>query len=113
VTVVALSPSTTPLVTGTVVRPLFELRNAGLADVRVTGIELTEPSPFAVAEASPSDAFSLSGHSSANVGLTLRVRGCAAGDHWPIDRVRVDYRVLGFRGSETVMLGRPLLYRCR
>jgi hypothetical protein len=113
VTLLSLSPPTTRVAAGTVVRPLFELRNAGLADMRVTGMRLTEPSPFAVAPASTSEGFSLSGHSSAIVGLTLRVRGCAAGDHWPIDRLRVDYRVLGVRASETVMLDRPLFYRCR
>lgn len=114
VTLLALSPSSTRVSAGTVVRPLFELRNAGLADMRVTDIRLTEPSPFAAVQPSPrSAAFSLSGHSSAVVGLTLRVRGCGAGDHWPIDRLRVDYRVLGLRLSEQVLLGQPLLYRCR
>lgn len=113
VTLESLSPSTTHVSAGTVVRPLFELRNAGLADMTVTGMRLTEPSPFTVTPASPSEAFPVSGHSSAVVGLTLRVRGCTAGDHWPIDRLRVDYRVLGFRTSETVLLDRPLFYRCR
>lgn len=111
VTLTTLSPSTTTVSAGTVVRPRFELRNAGLADMRVTGVRLTEPSPFATAP--PSEGFSLSGHGSAVVGLALRVRGCAAGDHWPIDRIRLDYRVLGFDVSETVMLDRPFLYRCR
>jgi hypothetical protein len=113
VTLLSLTPSTTRVAAGTVVRPLFELRNAGFADMRVTGMGLTEPSPFAVAPSSASEGFSLSGHSSAIVGLTLHVRGCTAGDHWPLDRLRVDYRVLGFRANETVMLSRPLLYRCR
>ncbi len=113
VTLVSLTPSKTRVAAGTIVRPLFELRNAGFADMRVTGMRLTQPSPFAVVPSSASAGFSLSGHSSAIAGLVLRVRGCSAGDHWAIDRLRIDYRVLGVRAGESVLLSRPLLYRCR
>jgi len=114
VMLLSLSPSTTRVSAGTVVRPQFELRNAGVADVQVTGVRLIRPSPFTSASPpSASEGFSLPGHSATLVALNLRVRGCGTGDHWPIDRLLVDYRVLGVHLSEPVLLDRPLVYRCR
>jgi hypothetical protein len=114
VTVLSQSPSTVRVTTGTIVRPVFELRNAGLANMQVTGVRLTRPLPFALASPpSASTRFSLPGHSATRVGLNLRVLGCATGDHWPIDRLVVDYHVLGLHLSEPVVLDRPIDYRCR
>jgi hypothetical protein len=108
------SSSITRVSTGSIVRPVFEFENAGLADMQVTRVRLTRPLPFALASPpAASEGFSVPGHSATLVGLKLRVRGCATGDHWPIDRLIVDYRLLGLHLSEPVLLDRPLVYRCR
>ncbi len=105
------APSVIRVTPGGVVQTRFELKNAGFAGVRVTDVRPADPWPFVhTASASASAAFSMPGHSAAQV--ALRMRGCSPGSRFTLDSVLVDYRVLGLDFTAPVRLDSPLSYRC-
>jgi hypothetical protein len=112
-TLAVAAPAVIRVTQGGVVQTRFELRNAGFTGVRVSDVRPADPWPFVYpAPASASAAFSMPGHTSAFVALRMRFRGCSPGSRFRLDRVLVDYRVLGLDFTAPVRLDSPLTYRC-
>lgn len=115
----------------------FELKNVGFAPVTLLGVRAPDgdyPRPGAFAQLvgatvagipGPPDVVrggrirgaSISGHGTAWINLTVRVIPCVQVDQGPppaaLDRVIVNYRILGLRQSQTIPLDAPPTVVCR